>query len=225
MLSWFRFHRRVNSSLIEQRKRMNQSPLLWHMPLKLQLMSSFDYFRLYHILPTNQRRCSVLLVYQCICWLVPPSLSEVIFFYRGCVQKTWDATLREKKSSATLVHILSHENLAVWPFSKEVFWSLSFPGGSFGFIINCPVQEETSGTNGHADMLAHTHLILFPVKKQTDPSTRQFNEVIAVPFFHKAWTTLVFPAVPVLLCVEDMLSKDDMIVTNRLNISVQTSLV
>lgn len=46
------------------------------------------------------------------------------------------------------------------------------------------------------------------------------SEIMAVPFFHKAWTALVFPAVPVLLCVEDMLSKDDTGVTNKRNISV-----
>lgn len=46
--------------------------------------------------------------------------------------------------SPVLDHILSHEDLAVWPFSKEVFWCLSFPCGSFGFVIYCPVKKETS---------------------------------------------------------------------------------
>lgn len=44
-----------------------------------------------------------------------------------------------KTTTPSLVHILSHEDLAVWPFSKEVLWSWSFPGGSFGFVICCPI--------------------------------------------------------------------------------------
>ena len=40
-----------------------------------------------------------------------------------------------------LDYILSHENLSVWPFSKEVLWSLSFPGRSFGFVIYCSVEQ------------------------------------------------------------------------------------
>lgn len=146
------------------------TPLLWHIPVKLQLMSSFDYFHLYNILPTNQRRCSVLLVYQCIWWLVPPSLSEVISFCTVAVFRPETQHL-ERNSSAILIHILSHENLAVWPFSKEVFWSLSFPGGSFGFIINCPIQVETSGTNSHVDVLPPPHFILFPVKTDRSQHT------------------------------------------------------
>lgn len=51
--------------------------------------------------------------------------------------------------SSSLVHILSHEYLAVRPLSQEVLWSLSFPGGSFGFVIYCPVTQETRKTNGH----------------------------------------------------------------------------
>lgn len=39
----------------------------------------------------------------------------------------------------SLENILSHEKLAVWPFSKEVLWSLSFPGGPFWFLIYCSV--------------------------------------------------------------------------------------
>lgn len=44
---------------------------------------------------------------------------------------------------AVLNHILSHEDLAVRPFSQEVLWCLSFPGGSFGFVIYCPVKNKT----------------------------------------------------------------------------------
>lgn len=52
------------------------------------------------------------------------------------------------------VHVLSHKYLAVWPFSQEVLWSLSFPGRSFGFVIHCSVREET---NCHFIPLAPAH--------------------------------------------------------------------
>lgn len=58
---------------------------------------------------------------------------------------------------SALDHILSHENLAVRPFSKEVFWSLSFPGWPFGFVIYCPIKEKTSGASCHFGIQAQTH--------------------------------------------------------------------
>lgn len=155
MLSWFRFHSRVNSSLIKQRKRMNYASIV-------RTRSTTT-----NILPANRRRCSVLLVYQYIWWLVPPPLSEVVSFYTVAVFKPETQHL-ERNSSATLVHILSHENLAVRPFSKEVFWSLSFPGGSFGFIVNCPGGNKWDKRSWWQ---AGPHTSFFSLQKQTHPST------------------------------------------------------
>lgn len=71
------------------------------------------------------------------------------YYYRIQI---WDLVLKKSPSSLHYAaspplvfdHILSHENFAVRPLSKEVFWSLSFPGGSFGFVIYCPVKEEST---------------------------------------------------------------------------------
>ena len=87
MLSWFKFHSRVNSSLTKHRRASVNEV---NMRLKIQ---------------TNT--------------FLPPALLSSVFN-----------------------NILSHEDLAVGSFSKEVFWCLSFPGGSFGFVIYYPVQQE-----------------------------------------------------------------------------------
>lgn len=52
--------------------------------------------------------------------------------------QTWEFLF--KRPTLILEFLLSHEDLTVRPFSKEVFWSLSFPGGPFGFVIDWPVK-------------------------------------------------------------------------------------
>lgn len=56
-----------------------------------------------------------------------------------------------------LSDLLAHENLALWPFSKEVLWSLSFSGRPFRFVIRCSVQDENSQDTFHFDILAKVH--------------------------------------------------------------------
>ena len=107
-------------------------------------------------------------------------------------------------------NILSHENLAVWPFSKEVLWSLSFPGGSVRFVIYCSVAEENKWDHSsfcHARLSSHTHHSFVVTNQSVHTNHGYFVTFHSVPFFHKARTALIFPGIPVLLCVEDMLSK------------------
>lgn len=110
---------------------------------------------------------------------------------------------REKKTSHSSLlpnpgpeSLLSHEDLAVRPLSKEVFWSLSLPGGPFGFVIHWPVREEPKREQFNFGMSAPAQLWV-----------KWNNQKNKVPFFHEARTSLILPSIPVLLCTEDMLSK------------------
>lgn len=106
MLSWLRFHSRVNSSLANKRR-------AW-----MTKIYSFTKF--------------------------PTILQQDGHQYRGKSEtnkKTKPHFTPLHQPTPRFKHILSHKNLPVWPFSKEVFWSLSFPCGSFGLVIYCSVKE------------------------------------------------------------------------------------
>lgn len=77
---------------------------------------------------TNETQRSVSYVYwpTAYCYSVP----------------NWGVLLQNYSTTPGLDHVLSHKYFGVRPFPEEVFWGLSFPRGSFGFVIYCPVEEK-----------------------------------------------------------------------------------
>lgn len=140
MLSWFRFQSRVNSSLIKQKKGTDMCDFPDRLSFISRVLDSFFISSfLYRLILKHMSQTETGMNN------IKAELWTLIYLFQYSVLLI---------QSIHSVHVLSHKYLAVWPFSQEVLWSLSFPGGSFGFLIHCPVWEET---NSHFISLARAH--------------------------------------------------------------------
>ena len=113
----------------------------------------------------------------------PPSQS---LHCENIVMSERHASVRRSVESS----LLSHEELSVGAFPEEVLRRLPLPDGPLGFVVHHPGDERSVFTT--------------PMRWFVD-STDQWQDKVVPPLFDEAGTSLVLPAVPVLLGVEDVL--------------------